>query len=178
MEICSLNPDSLEEDFEGGGGGYDKKKWEMSLYEGAWVRGQTAGGCRNYLDTFAANPQYVITLVDPDEDDDDEKCTVIIGLMQKNRRAQRSQGVECLTIGFAIYRLDGGEPGEPLPTEFFRYNASAARSPTFINLREVSCRFKLPPGTYCIIPSTFEPGEEAEFILRVFSETPNHMREN
>lgn len=50
-----------------------------------------------------------------------------------------------------------------------------ARSPSFINLREVSCRFKLPPGTYCIVPSTFDPNEEGEFLLRIFSEHKNNM---
>jgi Calpain large subunit, domain III. len=63
----------------------------------------------------------------------------------------------------------------PLDLNFFKYNASVARSPSFINLREVSCRFKLPPGVYCIVPSTFEPNEEGEFILRVFSEHRNNM---
>jgi hypothetical protein len=51
-----------------------------------------------------------------------------------------------------------------------------ARSPSFINLREVSCRFKLPRGTYCIVPSTFDPNEEGEFLLRVFSEHQNNMQ--
>jgi len=64
---------------------------------------------------------------------------------------------------------------KPLPVKFFKYSASVARSPTFINLREVSCRFKLPVGTYCIVPSTFEPNEEGDFIIRVFSETKNNM---
>jgi len=64
---------------------------------------------------------------------------------------------------------------KPLGMNFFNYNASVARSPSFINLREVSCRFKLPPGVYCIVPSTFEPNEEGEFILRVFSEHRNNM---
>ncbi|CAG2056308.1 unnamed protein product [Timema podura] len=41
-----------------------------------------------------------------------------------------------------------------------------------------SCRFKLPPGVYCIVPSTFEANEEGEFILRVFSENKNHMEEH
>jgi calpain len=46
LEICNLNPDSLDEDDTDPG---DKKKWEMSVYEGAWVKGSTAGGCRNYI---------------------------------------------------------------------------------------------------------------------------------
>jgi len=31
---------------------------------------------------------------------------VIIALMQKNRRAQRKIGAECLTIGFAVYQVE------------------------------------------------------------------------
>lgn len=58
-----------------------------------------------YLDTFASNPQYRITLEDPDEEDEERKCTVIVALMQKNRRAQRKIGAECLTIGFAVYQV-------------------------------------------------------------------------
>ncbi|XP_034650037.1 calpain-A-like [Drosophila subobscura] len=62
VEICNLSPDSLTEDQQNSG----KRKWEMSMYEGEWTPGVTAGGCRNFLDTFWHNPQYIITLVDPD----------------------------------------------------------------------------------------------------------------
>ncbi|XP_026669575.1 calpain-B isoform X4 [Ceratina calcarata] len=173
LEICNLNPDSLTEDDLNAG----KKKWEMSVFEGEWVRGVTAGGCRNFLETFYHNPQYRITLEHPDEDDD--KCTVIVALMQKNRRAQRRMGAECLTVGFAIYHLENPDRlPKPLDMNFFKYNASVARSPAFINLREVTCRFKLPPGVYCIVPSTFDPNEEGEFLLRIFSENKNNMEEN
>ncbi|KAK6622950.1 hypothetical protein RUM43_008802 [Polyplax serrata] len=174
LEICNLNPDSLTEEEQIG-----KKKWDVSVFEGEWVRGVTAGGCRNNLTTFHRNPQYRITLTETDEDDEDNKCTLIVALMQKNRRSQRNMGVECLTIGFAIYKLDDPDRlPKPLNLDFFKYNASCARSPSFINLREVSCRFSLAPGVYCIVPSTFDPNEEGEFILRVFSENKTHMEVN
>lgn len=42
LEICNLSPDSLDEDAGG-------TKWNMNIFEGAWMRGSTAGGCRNYI---------------------------------------------------------------------------------------------------------------------------------
>lgn len=57
-----------------------------------------------------------------------------------------------------------------LQKDFFLYNASKARSKTYINMREISERFRLPPSEYVVIPSTYEPHQEGEFILRVFSE--------
>ncbi|XP_052742732.1 calpain-B isoform X4 [Bicyclus anynana] len=176
VEICNLNPDSLDPEECPKG---CTKKWEMSVFEGEWVRGVTAGGCRNYLETFWKNPQYTVTLKDPDEDDAENKCTIIVALMQKNRRSQRHQGLECLTIGFAVYRLpDYGHVPKPLDINFFKYNASVGRSQAFINLREVSARFKFEPGQYVIVPSTFDRDEEGEFLLRVFSEKSNNMAEN
>ncbi|XP_031635619.1 calpain-B-like [Contarinia nasturtii] len=167
VEICNLSPDSLTEEQISGG----KKRWEMSVFEGAWVQGATAGGCRNYLETFWQNPQYTVALETPDENDDDGLCTLIVALMQKNRRSRRNVGMDCLTIGFAIYRVTERDMmSKPIRMNFFKYNASVARSPAFINLREVSCRFKLPRGNYLIVPSTFEPNEEGEFLIRVFSE--------
>lgn len=135
VEMCNLSPDSLSEEQISGG----KKKWEMSVFEGEWVHGATAGGCRNYLETFWHNPQYVITVEDPDDNDDDGNCTIIVALMQKNRRSRQNMGVECLTIGFAIYHVTERDlMNKPLKMNFFKYNASVARSPAFINLREVS----------------------------------------
>ena len=49
------------------------------------------------------------------------------------------------------------------------YNLSTVKC-TFVNLKEVSARFDLTPGTYVIIPSTFDQGEEGDFLLRVYSE--------
>uniref|UniRef100_A0A672TWI8 Calpain 9 n=1 Tax=Strigops habroptila TaxID=2489341 RepID=A0A672TWI8_STRHB len=51
-----------------------------------------------------------------------------------------------------------------LGKDFFRYHPSKARSKTYINLREVFNRFKLPPGDYILVPTTFEPHQEADFF--------------
>ncbi|KAL8619657.1 hypothetical protein ACOMHN_019712 [Nucella lapillus] len=167
LEICNLGPDSLdEEDLS------NKKRWEMHKEHGGWVRRVNAGGCRNYLETFWTNPQYRMTLTDPDDDDEDDLCTAIVAILQKDRRKKRKEGLDLLTIGYVIYKLDDSQAG-PLDLKFFKYNASVAKSPTFINMREVCGRHKLPPGNYCIIPSTFEPALEGDFLVRIFSEKAN-----
>ena len=40
----------------------------------------------------------------------------------------------------------------------------------YVNLREVSKRFSLPPGRYVVIPTTFHSGERGEFLIRLFTE--------
>lgn len=57
-----------------------------------------------------------------------------------------------------------------LGQHFFLGHQPAARSSTYVNLREVSARARLPPGEYVVVPSTFEPFQDGDFCLRVFSE--------
>lgn len=158
VEICNLTPDALEDN--------TLHKWEVTIHQGSWVRGSTAGGCRNFLDTFWTNPQIKLSLTERDEGQ--ESCTFLAALMQKDRRRLKRFGANMLTIGYAIYQCP--DKDGHLNRDFFRYHASLARSKTFINLREVSGRFQLPPGDYILIPSTFEPHQEADFCLRIFSE--------
>ena len=76
--------------------------------------------------------------------------------------------------GFVIYKLDThDQTSEHLGEEFFKYTLSTGRSKAFLNTREVTERFHLPPGTYMIVPSTFEPGYEGQFLLRTFTEKQN-----
>ncbi|XP_047376577.1 calpain-9 isoform X1 [Sciurus carolinensis] len=158
VELCNLTPDALQEDA--------LHRWEVAVHQGSWVRGSTAGGCRNFLDTFWTNPQIKLSLTEKDEGQ--EGCTFLVALMQKDRRKLKRFGADMLTIGYAIYQSPGRDGH--LDKDFFRYHASLARSRTFINLREVSDRFRLPPGEYVLVPSTFEPHQEADFCLRIFSE--------
>uniref|UniRef100_A0A8C2HCA1 calpain-2 n=1 Tax=Cyprinus carpio TaxID=7962 RepID=A0A8C2HCA1_CYPCA len=154
LEICNLTPDALSDD--------DLSHWNTIKFHGAWRRGSTAGGCRNNPNTFWINPQYKITLLEEDDDPEDEEvaCSFLVALMQKDRRRYRHHGQDMHTIGFAIYE------NVHLKKDFFLKHSSSARSETFINLREVSTRLRLPPGEYIIVPSTFEASKEADFVLR------------
>ncbi|XP_053290294.1 calpain-3 isoform X2 [Pleuronectes platessa] len=173
IEICNLTPNALEDD--------KIHKWTVSVNEGRWVRGCSAGGCRNYPDTFWTNPQYRLRLLEEDDDPEDNEvgCTFVVALMQKNRRKERKMGANLFTIGFAIYEVPKEMHGnkQHMQKDFFLFNSSKARCKSYINLREVTQRFRLTPGEYVIVPSTYEPHQEGEFILRVFSEKKNTSEE-
>ena len=40
----------------------------------------------------------------------------------------------------------------------------------YVNKKQVTKRFTVRPGVYVLIPSTYDPNEEGEFLLRVFTE--------
>jgi hypothetical protein len=76
-----------------------KFQWNMKCFDGSWIQNQNAGGCRNHLNTFVTNPQYLVRFENCDVSMD-ESCICIISLMQKrntketgsksNRRRGRS----------------------------------------------------------------------------------------
>uniref|UniRef100_A0A4W6BUG5 Calpain 8 n=1 Tax=Lates calcarifer TaxID=8187 RepID=A0A4W6BUG5_LATCA len=158
LEICNLTPDTLMSDSVG--------YWNHQQFEGMWRIGATAGGCRNHAATFSSNPQFVVRLEDVDDDplDGEDGCTFLVGLMQKDGRQKKRLAQDLETIGFAIYEVSWNN------LIFHLKSRAVAMSSTFINMREVCDRFKLPPGEYVIIPSTFHPHKNGSFILRVFSE--------
>ena len=53
-------------------------------------------------ETFWTNPQYRVTVVDADEGDADDTGSLIIALLQRERRSTAS---ELLVIGYAIYEV-------------------------------------------------------------------------
>ncbi|KAJ8362422.1 hypothetical protein AAFF_G00375700 [Aldrovandia affinis] len=168
MEICNLTPDALEDD--------KAHTWTVSVNEGLGTRLLRRGlptGCVCWRRTTIP-------------EDAEVACTFVVALMQKNRRKERKTGASLFTIGFTIYEvphryqrrrlnvpkeMQGDQ--QHLPKDHFLYNASVARCKSFINMREVCQRFRLSPGEYVIIPSTYEPHKEGEFILRVFSDKRN-----
>ncbi|KAK2817648.1 hypothetical protein Q5P01_025839 [Channa striata] len=170
LKICNLTPDALSSDQVG--------RWNYTEFEGEWKIGSTAGGCSNYPGTFCSNPQFFIRLEDSDDDPHDglDGCTILIGLMQKYTRRMRK---ELNAIGFTIHKVPDEYKGRSnihLGPDILLRRYPVARIKTFSNLREVCERFKLPPGDYVIIPSTFEPNCQGSFILRVFTEKEAHIR--
>ncbi|XP_053568515.1 calpain-8-like [Bombina bombina] len=164
IEVCHLSVDSLTSTKE--------HKWEATIFHGSWTRGSTAGGCHFFPATYWTNPQFRIKLNEADDDHDcsthDPCCTVIIGLMQKNRRKRKRIGEDLHKAGFTLYRLDNQTEGL-LNRKFFTTNEPVAQSDC-VDSREVSIRLKLPVGDYVIVPSTYEPFKSGDFCLRVFSE--------
>lgn len=55
--------------------------------------------------TFWTNPQYKIEVSDADVDTSDGKGTIILGVMQKERRRMKKEGIDLLTIGYAVYKV-------------------------------------------------------------------------
>ena len=156
VEMCHVTATS---------GAAAEKQFEVSVFRGGWRRGVNDGGCGNDgFQYYSKNPQFFITLNDPDPYDHEDKCPIIISLAQRQvkRKAEHA-------IGFKVYKCKDLST-ERVEESYMRKNNSYARSDCFINMREVSTRLHLPPGRYCIIPSTFNRGEEGDFILRVFIE--------
>ncbi|KAM9323944.1 calpain-2 catalytic subunit-like [Gastrophryne carolinensis] len=161
LEICSLTPDAACSDHA--------ELWNANSFNGGWVRGHNAGGCRNNMVTFWTNPQFLVSL---EGEDGKGPCTILASLMQKDRRKERAIGRDFLVIGFEIFKF-----GHSMQVSQ-RAGAISGLVPMvltpYIAKRDVTGRYELPPGQYLIIPSTFMPYEESSFILRVFTET-NHM---
>ncbi|XP_015749307.1 PREDICTED: calpain-B-like [Acropora digitifera] len=170
IEICMLTADSILEPDE-------RRSWKIQREKGRWQTDASAGGCRNFIDTFHINPQIRIRLQDPDEDDDEHRCSMVISLMRTDRK--RTPANDKPPIGFAIYKVpdDMKDNKTRFDRRFFETTKAQAMTNSFTKLREISSRYSLPPGEYVIVPSTFYPRQEAEYLLRIFSEKPHEARE-
>uniref|UniRef100_A0A8C5PFA4 Calpain 14 n=1 Tax=Leptobrachium leishanense TaxID=445787 RepID=A0A8C5PFA4_9ANUR len=163
LVICKLTPDLISHE--------NGKQWTLSMQCGKWIAGITAGGRMNYIDTYWRNPQYRLKIL---KGDDMEKnavsCDVLVSLLQKQNSKHRNQSPP-LFIGMSIFPVPLEFQGtrSRLPQAFFLNHRPVNNKCIFINEREVTQDFHLLPGSYVLVPSTAEPDEESEFILRVFS---------
>ncbi|XP_076442006.1 calpain-9-like [Babylonia areolata] len=162
LVICSLTPDAPVA---------AARKWYTAEHHGRWVKNFNAGGRPTYRESHWANPQYVLKLRDTDEDDDNS-CSVIVQLMQKDRRKLKQKGEENRFIGFIIYKVPPNY-ALPLTRDFFNQHRAYEGCDTFINTRQIVKRFTLPPGVYVVVPCTYDKDKEADFFIRFFFEKGN-----
>ncbi|KAE8299890.1 Calpain-2 catalytic subunit [Larimichthys crocea] len=171
-----------------------RNPWGQVEWTGAWSDnskewdGVQRRRRREELDHSAEDGEFCHVLLQPSvlhpargrgrrPHDGEDGCTALIGLMQKDARRERRFGRDLNTIGFAIYQVPDEYKGRSnihLGPDVLLRRTAVARSQNFINLREVCDRFKLPPGEYAVIPSTFEPHRKGSFVLRVFTEKQAH----
>ena len=144
------------------------------VFNGRWEVGLNAGGVqKGDFKNYAKNPQCFIELKSPNREDPESLCSAVISLMQRRQQASKVKGVN--KIGFRVYRVD--KDADELTSQFFSYrrndgrHKAVAKTPTWQDGRESNIRVRLPMGKYCIIPSTFMPDQDGDFILRVHIET-------
>lgn len=142
-----------------------RKTWSESIVSGRWRLPDRAGGCVNNRETFCFNPQYLFKI---DNDDPSKPDEVLINIDQLNLRYL---GKDNLTIGFFIMKVEDNR----------RYRLHKIKpkavSSNFINSRSIFVRERLENGRYIIIPSTYDPNIEGSFLLRIYSDNSNDMRE-
>lgn len=136
---------------------------------GQW-RGYSAGGCQDY-DTWHQNPQFRIRATGSDA-----SCPihVFITLTQGVsfsrttagfRNYQSSHDSMMFYIGMRILKTRGRRAAYNI------YLHESVGGTDYVNSREISCEMVLEPDPkgYTIVPTTIHPGEEAPFVLSVFT---------
>ncbi|XP_043560888.1 calpain-5-like isoform X2 [Chiloscyllium plagiosum] len=147
-----------------------RKTWDEVILRGAWSRHEgpllnRAGGCTNFRDTFLQNPQYVFDITKKEDE-------VLISIQQRDKRIHRKEGNgKNLTIGFGIFKVELNREYR-LHSPYQKVSGSI-----YIDKRSISLRTCLKKGRYVIIPSTFEPYVEGEFLLRIYTDVVSRCRE-
>nr|XP_009680480.1 PREDICTED: calpain-10 isoform X3 [Struthio camelus australis] len=149
---------------------------------GSWVRGQSAGGCRNNS-SFPTNPKFWLRVC--------EKSEVCIALLQKHRKyspdwAGRIQNLthlaeENLSLTEGIQRNIQRKNYQAVGLHVWKVEKKRFNLPKTLSAppvvgtvchsydREVHVCCDLSPGYYLVVPSTFLKDEIGHFLLRVFS---------
>ncbi|EMP27505.1 Calpain-10 [Chelonia mydas] len=145
---------------------------------GSWVKGQSAGGCRNN-NSFPMNPKFWLRIC--------EQSEVCIALQQKPRKycadwAGRTQNLTHLAEkGPSLTEGIQGQNYQAVGLHVWKVEKRRFNLPKTLSAppvvgtichsydREVHLRCDLAPGYYLIVPSTFLKNAESDFLLRVFS---------
>lgn len=137
------------------------KTWSESVKYGNWLAPHRSGGCANNRSTFLNNPQFIFDITSNEIEE------TLINLDQKSLRYL---GKENLTIGFTLMKIE--------ENRIYRLHTMQSKVATssYINTRSIFMRLNLESGRYCLVPSTFEPNVEGEFLLRIYTDNFHNLR--
>ncbi|XP_043119011.1 calpain-2 catalytic subunit-like [Puntigrus tetrazona] len=169
ITICCLSPDFLNSS--------SKYSWTSTCYYSSWDVGTTAGGRPRNKETFWTNPQFRIRIEQLDEECASGQCpeNILVSLMQLHENRYRSL-VSNFSIGFSVYLIPPEMKEEKFPAKFFYNKHPVEATEKFTQVRLVMKLFKLEPGEYLIVPSTFNPNESAEFMLSISTKSGSHKK--
>ena len=103
LDICHLSPGEAEVEKQRMLG-KTKKCWQVVTKYSEWRKKTSAGGRREKPNPYHINPQFHVTLTVPEEGK--SLCTLFVGLMQKDNRAERRKiGIPLHDIGFTIFHV-------------------------------------------------------------------------
>ncbi|XP_010552284.1 PREDICTED: calpain-type cysteine protease DEK1 [Tarenaya hassleriana] len=136
---------------------------------GQW-RGYSAGGCQDYS-SWHQNPQFRLRATGPDASLPIHAFITLtqgVGFSRTTpgfRNYQSSHDSQLFYIGMRILKTRGRRAAYNI------YLHESVGGTDYVNSREISCEMVLDPDPkgYTIIPTTIHPGEEAPFVLSVFT---------
>lgn len=125
------------------------EEYNQYIYKSAWS-GSNAGGCCNH-DSWTNNEQFIFTI--------EEEAEVI---MSTQIRDPRQTGKNDIYFGFCVWKSDGSKVD--------RYKKPVLQTP-IAGIRETVEEAVLAPGTYALMPFTFDPNQEAEYMVSFYSKS-------
>ncbi|XP_028328241.1 calpain-10 isoform X2 [Gouania willdenowi] len=148
----------------------------MHQLPGGWVMGHSAGGSRN-SSSYSSNPKFwlkveergevLVSLLQYSTRRNTQKSTKVRPEHRKNTQHQHHQA-----IALHMWKVEK----KRFSLSRMLKKPSCASTHCHAYQREVVLCRQLEPGYYLLIPSTFQPGAEAHFLIRVFSSSPTSFR--
>uniref|UniRef100_A0AC35G5F8 Calpain catalytic domain-containing protein n=1 Tax=Panagrolaimus sp. PS1159 TaxID=55785 RepID=A0AC35G5F8_9BILA len=122
-----------------------------------------SGGCQNFSATFCFNPQYRFDVYEPGSE-------MMIALTQKEIQNEAAKQREpYVTIGLHVMKVETNrrhrihQAINPAINPVGTSDYASARS-VYLHLTDIG------PGRYILMPTTYAPREQAEYMLRIYSQ--------
>ncbi|MED6282972.1 hypothetical protein CHARACLAT_003929 [Characodon lateralis] len=127
-------------------------EWETSYFRGSWVKGRTAGGSRNFQ-SYWQNPCFPFSVCD--------EPALTSGVSVRITLHQSRPDTDLHPIGFHVYKVLQSESEQ---TGAKDEDPVASCTPHCYS-QDISLACPLPPGSYTIVPSTYQPDCSANFTI-------------